>query len=134
MLGFLQRHVEPREARLAGNSVHVDLGFLRVHMPDLAAHLHYRIVDVSSVAELCARWFPTEYKRAPRKKVGSCLGCFDFSAYDSTSASAVTCTMLSGQSCVRGFPNKASIQSIRKALFFQQNHYDSGAIMWRGKR
>ena len=68
-LGFLRQHVDEREGRLAGNSVHVDLGFLKAHMPDLASHLHYRIVDVSSVAELCARWFPAEYKRAPRKKV-----------------------------------------------------------------
>jgi oligoribonuclease len=68
VLAFLRAHVEPKEARLAGNSVHVDLGFLRAHMPDLASQLHYRIVDVTSVAELCARWFPSEYKRTPRKK------------------------------------------------------------------
>ncbi len=36
-------------------------------MPRLAAHLHYRIVDVSSVRELARRWYPSELRRAPRK-------------------------------------------------------------------
>lgn len=69
VLAFLRQHVEPKEARLAGNSVHVDVTFLKAWMPDLAAYLHYRIVDVSTVAELCHRWYPGEYKRAPRKLV-----------------------------------------------------------------
>lgn len=28
--------------QIAGNSVHVDLAFLRKHMPRLVEHLHYR--------------------------------------------------------------------------------------------
>jgi oligoribonuclease len=48
--------------------VHVDLAFLRRHMPRLVDHLHYRIVDVSTVGELCRRWFPREHARAPKKK------------------------------------------------------------------
>ena len=43
---------------LAGNTVHVDLQFLRRQMPRVAACLHYRIVDVSTVNELCKRWAP----------------------------------------------------------------------------
>ncbi len=38
---------------LAGNSVHFDLGFLRVHMPTLAACLHYRVFDVSAQILFC---------------------------------------------------------------------------------
>ncbi len=72
LLAFVAEHTEPGEARLAGNSVHVDMQFLRRHMPRLFAHLHHRIVDVSTVAELCARWFPADYRNAPRKKVRSC--------------------------------------------------------------
>ncbi|CAL8462004.1 g1535 [Coccomyxa elongata] len=68
LLAFVAEHTEPGEARLAGNSVHVDMQFLRRHMPRLFAHLHHRIVDVSTVAELCARWFPADYRNAPRKK------------------------------------------------------------------
>ncbi|KAF8306727.1 ribonuclease H-like protein [Clavulina sp. PMI_390] len=47
-----------RAALLAGNSVHVDKTFLVEFMPDLVKHLHYRIVDVSTVKEICRRWYP----------------------------------------------------------------------------
>jgi len=47
-----------RAALLAGNSVHADRAFLAEWMPDLVQHLHYRIIDVSTVKELCRRWYP----------------------------------------------------------------------------
>ncbi|KAI7845058.1 hypothetical protein COHA_001423 [Chlorella ohadii] len=69
VLAFVQQHApEPGTAQIAGNSVHVDLAFLRKHMPRLVDHLHYRIVDVSTVGELCRRWFPKEHMRGPKKK------------------------------------------------------------------
>jgi oligoribonuclease (3'-5' exoribonuclease) len=69
VLEFVQHHVpEPSIAQIAGNSVHVDLAFLRKHMPRLVDHLSYRIVDVSTVGELCRRWFPREHSRAPKKR------------------------------------------------------------------
>ncbi|HEY2834753.1 MAG TPA: oligoribonuclease [Sporichthyaceae bacterium] len=52
---------------LAGNSVATDRGFLARDMPDLDRHLHYRIVDVSSVKELARRWYPKIYYNAPAK-------------------------------------------------------------------
>jgi oligoribonuclease len=67
VLSFVARHTVAGHAQLAGNSVHCDLGFLRRYMPRLAAHLHYRIVDVSSVRELAKRWYPAEMRKAPRK-------------------------------------------------------------------
>ena len=74
VLAFVSEHIQPGEARLAGNSVHVDAAFLRRLMPRLHAHLHHRIVDVSTVAELCTRWYPQDAKKMPRKKVGAfCL-------------------------------------------------------------
>uniref|UniRef100_A0A0K0CWW2 Exonuclease domain-containing protein n=1 Tax=Angiostrongylus cantonensis TaxID=6313 RepID=A0A0K0CWW2_ANGCA len=36
-------------------------------MPRLDDHLHYRIVDVSTIKELAARWYPNEFKKAPLK-------------------------------------------------------------------
>ncbi|XP_075227074.1 putative oligoribonuclease isoform X2 [Lycorma delicatula] len=54
---------------LAGNSVYGDRMFLKKYMPRLDAYLHYRIVDVSTVKELCRRWFPAEYNNAPKKKL-----------------------------------------------------------------
>lgn len=68
VLDFVKSYVpEPRVGLLAGNSVHADAAFLRAHMPDLSAHLHYRIVDVTSIKEVTARWLPNVAKRAPRK-------------------------------------------------------------------
>lgn len=38
-------------------------------MPDFMGRLHYRIVDVSSVKELCRRWYPKEYGDLPQKNL-----------------------------------------------------------------
>jgi oligoribonuclease len=58
---------EARKAPLAGNSVATDRGFLARDMPELEAHLHYRIVDVSSIKELARRWYPRVYFASPAK-------------------------------------------------------------------
>ena len=61
---------EPGKAPLAGNSVGTDKAFLDRDMPELIGHLHYRIVDVSSIKELARRWYPRVYFAAPRKSGG----------------------------------------------------------------
>ena len=61
---------EPGKAPLAGNSVGTDKAFLDRDMPELIGHLHYRIVDVSSIKELARRWYPRVYFAAPRKNGG----------------------------------------------------------------
>ncbi|MEY2964779.1 MAG: hypothetical protein RLZZ228_592, partial [Actinomycetota bacterium] len=59
VLAYVRQHVpEARKAPLAGSSVYVDRGFLARDMPELDAHLHYRLVDVSSVKEIARRWYP----------------------------------------------------------------------------
>jgi len=58
---------EARKAPLAGNSVGTDRGFLARDMPALESHLHYRIIDVSSVKELARRWYPRIYFASPEK-------------------------------------------------------------------
>ena len=58
---------DPRKAPLAGNSVSTDRGFLARDMPALEEHLHYRIVDVSSIKELARRWYPRVYFASPEK-------------------------------------------------------------------
>lgn len=55
---------------LGGNSVATDRAFLDRDMPQLSAHLHYRLIDVSSVKELARRWYPRAYFAAPRKDGG----------------------------------------------------------------
>jgi oligoribonuclease len=46
----------------------MDRRFIDAYMPLLAAHLHYRTVDVSTVKELTRRWYPTVYGNAPVKR------------------------------------------------------------------
>ncbi|XP_017563196.2 small fragment nuclease [Pygocentrus nattereri] len=67
-LSFIRQHTPPGQCPLAGNSVHADKKFLDKYMPQFMRHLHYRIIDVSTVKELCRRWFPEDYKLAPQKK------------------------------------------------------------------
>jgi oligoribonuclease len=67
-LDYIRRYVpDPRSAPLAGNSIATDRGFLARDMPALDAHLHYRMVDVSSVKELCRRWYPRVFYAKPEK-------------------------------------------------------------------
>ncbi|KAK2156899.1 hypothetical protein LSH36_202g03035 [Paralvinella palmiformis] len=67
MLDFISQHTQQGKSPLAGNSVHMDRLFLQKYMPRFTSHLHYRIVDVSTVKELCRRWYPKELKGAPAK-------------------------------------------------------------------
>jgi len=61
---------DPGKAPLAGNSVGTDKMFLDRDMPELVGHLHYRIVDVSSIKELARRWYPRVYFASPKKEGG----------------------------------------------------------------
>jgi len=68
ILEYVRRHVpEPRTAPLCGNSIATDRGFLSRDMKRLDAHLHYRMIDVSSIKELCRRWYPRVYFGQPAK-------------------------------------------------------------------
>ncbi len=57
----------PGAAPLAGNSIATDRGFITRDMPELDGYLHYRMVDVSSIKELCSRWYPRIYFGQPEK-------------------------------------------------------------------
>ncbi|MGI8679376.1 MAG: oligoribonuclease [Jatrophihabitans sp.] len=68
VLDHVRKYVpESRTAPLCGNSIATDRGFLARDMPALDEHLHYRMVDVSSLKELAKRWFPRVYQSQPRK-------------------------------------------------------------------
>ena len=71
LLGYVRTHVPvARKAPLAGNTVYVDRGFLNRDMRTLDEHLHYRLIDVSSIKELIRRWFPKIYYNSPAKHGG----------------------------------------------------------------
>lgn len=57
----------PKKAPLAGNSVGTDRMFLARDMPAVIDHLHYRIVDVSTIKELSRRWYQRAYFQSPAK-------------------------------------------------------------------
>jgi oligoribonuclease len=68
VLEYIRSEVpEPRTAPLCGNSIATDRSFIARDMPDLDAFLHYRMVDVSSIKELCRRWYPRVYFAQPVK-------------------------------------------------------------------
>ncbi len=68
LLTFIKTWIpEQQVGILAGNSVHADRAFLLKDFPSVAAHLHYRIVDVSTVKELLRRWNPSVFEGAPPK-------------------------------------------------------------------
>lgn len=59
-----------RTAPLCGNSIATDRSFLVKYMPEIDKHLHYRMIDVSSIKELARRWHPKIYRKAPTKGGG----------------------------------------------------------------
>jgi oligoribonuclease len=71
VLAYIKENCGPHSRPpLAGNSVATDRGFLARDMPTLESHLHYRIVDVSSIKELARRWYPRVYFASPVKRGG----------------------------------------------------------------
>ena len=68
VLAYVQEFIpNPRTAPLCGNSIATDRGFLARDMPALDSFLHYRMIDVSSLKELCRRWYPRVYFGQPAK-------------------------------------------------------------------
>jgi oligoribonuclease len=65
VLSMLKKHTPRSSCPLAGNSVHMDRLFLSKYMPGITDHVHYRIVDISSLSELCQRWLPGVEARRP---------------------------------------------------------------------
>jgi oligoribonuclease len=68
VLDYVKSHVpEAKSAPLCGNSIATDRGFIARDMPELDEHLHYRMIDVSSLKELAKRWYPRVYQSQPEK-------------------------------------------------------------------
>ncbi|MGI9162525.1 MAG: oligoribonuclease [Mycobacterium sp.] len=68
VMDYIRTHIPAaRTAPLCGNSIATDRGFIARDMPTLDSYLHYRMIDVSSVKELCRRWYPKIYYGQPEK-------------------------------------------------------------------
>jgi len=71
VLEYVKKYApERRKAPLCGNTIATDRSFLARYMPRLDDHLHYRMIDVSSIKELARRWYPRAYYNAPAKNGG----------------------------------------------------------------
>ena len=70
VLEYIAARVPAGKGLLAGNTVGQDKLFLARYMPAVVDHLHYRILDVSTVKELARRWYPRAYYQAPAKTGG----------------------------------------------------------------
>ncbi len=71
VLDYIKSFVPTKgKAILAGNSVGTDKMFLEANMPEVIDHLHYRLVDVSSIKELAKRWYMGAYAESPQKHGG----------------------------------------------------------------
>jgi oligoribonuclease len=55
-LAFIQQYVPKGVSPLCGNSICQDRKFIERYMPSVDAHLHYRLIDVSSFKEVAKRW------------------------------------------------------------------------------
>jgi oligoribonuclease len=68
VLEYIKTRVpEPRTVPLCGNSIGMDRRFLARYLPEIEEHLHYRSIDVSSLKELCRRWYPGPFGTRPQK-------------------------------------------------------------------
>lgn len=69
----------PRQARVAGNSVRLDLNFIEANLPGVAAHLHYRSVDVSAISFMANARFGVPFidKRPAHEALSDILGSLE---------------------------------------------------------
>lgn len=68
VMDYIRSHApEANKALLAGNSIGTDKNFLARDMPEVIDHLHYRVLDVSTIKELARRWYPKAFFAAPAK-------------------------------------------------------------------
>jgi len=65
LLKFIKKYCpNVRQGILAGNSVGEDKRFILEYWPEITKHLHYRIVDVSTVKTLVTSWYdPLEVQK-----------------------------------------------------------------------
>lgn len=69
VLDFVKKYCPEKACPLAGSSVYMDRMFLNRYMPRFNEFLHYRIIDVSTIKELCKRWNGAVFSQCPPKKL-----------------------------------------------------------------
>ena len=72
-IAFLKQYVKAGIAPMCGNTIGQDRRFMAKYMPKLEAYFHYRNVDVSTLKELCKRWYPELLKGFTKKQAHTAL-------------------------------------------------------------
>jgi oligoribonuclease len=66
LLHYIQTYVpDARTAPLGGSSIHVDRVWLQHNMPRIVDHLHYRLIDVSTIMQFARVWYPDQMAAHP---------------------------------------------------------------------
>lgn len=68
MIVFAKKYCIPDTTILCGNSIWVDRTFIKWYMPQFDKLLYYRMIDVSTIKELVARWYPQDEKFKKKKQ------------------------------------------------------------------
>ncbi|KAG7664044.1 rex2 [[Candida] subhashii] len=69
LLEYIKKYIPKKNVGImAGNSIHMDKFFMMKEFPRVIEHLHYRLVDVSSISEVGKRHSPRLMKLMPSKK------------------------------------------------------------------
>lgn len=69
ILDFVKQYCPAKTCPMAGNSIYMDRLFISKYMPTMNDYLHYRVIDVSTIKELCKRWNDNAYSSSPRKRL-----------------------------------------------------------------
>lgn len=120
VLEYIEKWVpDPKKAPLGGNSVGTDRVFLARDMPNIVEHLHYRVIDVSTIKELSRRWFPRAYFQSPPNMVATARS-------ETSRTPSTNCVTTARQSSSRpldltlqrhsGFPSKSPVARRRRQL------------------
>lgn len=72
-LAFLADWVPQGSSPMCGNSVWQDRRFMARHLPALEAWFHYRLIDVTTLKELCRRWNPEVAKGVVKRNEHTAL-------------------------------------------------------------
>ncbi|MCK5632737.1 oligoribonuclease [bacterium] len=57
-MACILKYCDENTALLAGNSIWQDRNFLYRYMPSIVDHCYYRVLDVTAIKEVVARWYP----------------------------------------------------------------------------
>jgi len=74
VLKFLQEYAPKGTVPLCGSTIAFDRSFLKMHMPELEAHFHYRNYDVSVYTEESRRRYKDAYASRPQGKQHRAMG------------------------------------------------------------